>query len=229
MIQIENLTKIYKGIAGEVLALDKVNAKINPGENIVIIGKSGSGKSTLLNLLSGIDRPTSGKIEINGVDLNSLSEGGLASWRGKNVGIVFQFYQLLPTLNSLDNILFSMALVNKISSNHRRKKALRHLEEVGLGSKYNKFPNELSGGERQRVAIARSMANDPGLIIADEPTGNLDSKTGMQINDLFRLLNRQGTTLITVTHATIKEEEYNQVFAIEDGKLSQVNQNIVLS
>ena len=220
MIQLQNVDKRYESPGGDVLALRQTSLSISEGENVVIVGKSGSGKSTLLNIISGIDRPSSGRVIVNGQDLNALGENELALWRGKNVGIVFQFYQLLPTISVLDNVLFAMSLVNKIPKAERRSKAKLHLEEVGLADKLQKFPNELSGGERQRVAIARSMANSPTLIIADEPTGNLDSKTGEQINQLFKKLNDHGTTLLTVTHADITDRERDRVVHIADGILT---------
>ena len=220
MIKLENIDKYYTSAGDDVHALQDSNLTIDTGENVVIVGKSGSGKSTLLNIISGIDRPSSGEIEVNGQDLNALQENELALWRGKNVGVVFQFYQLLPTLSALDNVMFAMSLVNKVPRGERAKNGMRYLEEVGLEDKMRKFPNELSGGERQRVAIARSMANDPTIIIADEPTGNLDSKTGEQIDDLFRKLNQNGTTLLTVTHANIEGKVFDKVIHIEDGVLS---------
>lgn len=220
MIKLEGVEKYYSSAGGDVHALKNANLQIEQGENVVIVGKSGSGKSTLLNVISGIDRPSSGLIEVNGQDLNSLKENELALWRGRNIGIVFQFYQLLPTLSALDNVLFAMSLVNKIPKRERLVKAGEYLGEVGLGDKMKKFPNELSGGERQRVAIARSLANSPTMIIADEPTGNLDSKTGAQIDALFRKLNDNGTTLLTVTHANIDNRTFDRIVHIEDGVLS---------
>ena len=219
MIRLENINKVYQSIGGDVYALKKTNLTISQGENVVIIGNSGSGKSTLLNIISGIDRPTSGIIIVDGQDLNQLNENELALWRGNNVGIVFQFYQLLPTLSALDNILFAMNLVNKIPKAERQDKAMRHLEEVGLAGKARKFPNELSGGERQRVAIARSLANDPTIIIGDEPTGNLDSTTGKQIDEIFNGLNEKGTTLLRVTHANIENKVFDRIVHIQDGVL----------
>lgn len=220
MIQLEDVDKYYSSAGGDVHALNKTNLTISEGENVVIVGKSGSGKSTLLNVISGIDKASSGRVVVNGQNLNELNENELALWRGMNVGIVFQFYQLLPTLSTEDNVLFAMDLVNKISKSDRKVKARQHLEEVGLGGKMRKFPNELSGGERQRVAIARSLANDPTLIIADEPTGNLDSVTEAYINELFLKLNEAGTTLVTVTHANITNREFDRVIRIQDGILT---------
>jgi len=229
MIQLQQINKVYTSEGGNVNALREVNLNIREGENVVIIGKSGSGKSTLLNIISGIDRPTSGAIKVKGQDLNLLNENELAKWRGRHIGIVFQFYQLLPTLSALDNIIFAMNLVNKVPAKERKKKAIAHLAEVGLENKIRKFPNELSGGEGQRVAIARSMANEPEIIIADEPTGNLDSKTGTQINKLFDELNTKGTTVITVTHASVKDKIFDQVIQIEDGYLSKGSEGFNLT
>jgi putative ABC transport system ATP-binding protein len=220
MIQLHNINKIYQSLGSDVHALKDTNLKVDKGENVVLIGKSGSGKSTLLNIISGIDRPSSGNITVNAQNLNELNENQLACWRGWNVGIVFQFYQLLPTLSTLDNILFAMSLVGKIPGKERTRNAMKYLEQVGLESKLKKLPNELSGGERQRVAIARALANSPSLIIADEPTGNLDSKTGAQIDNLFKTLNQRGTTILTVTHAHIIDQNYDKVFHLEDGVLT---------
>lgn len=227
MIKLTNIDKLYTSGGGDVHALKNANLTISKGENVVIVGKSGSGKSTLLNVISGIDRPSLGKVVVNEQDLNSLNENELALWRGKNIGIVFQFYQLLPTLSALDNVLFAMSLVNKIEPRKRRSKAELHLEQVGLRGKAKKFPNELSGGERQRVAIARSLANSPAIIIADEPTGNLDSNTGEQINELFKKLNDNGTTMVTVTHSNISNKIFDKVIHIEDGILK--NQTEILN
>ena len=221
MIELRNVQKYYDSAAGAVHALQHFDLQIEAGENVVIVGKSGSGKSTLLNLISGIDRPSSGLVSVDGQALNQLNENELALWRGRHVGIVFQFYQLLPTLSAIDNVLFAMSLVNKVPKRERQKLAAKYLTEVGLGDKLKKYPNELSGGERQRVAIARSLANQPALIIADEPTGNLDSKTGAQIESLFQKVNQAGTTLITVTHANIEGKSYDRAIYIEDGKLSK--------
>lgn len=222
MIQLRKVNKIYQSPGGDVHALKNADLDINKGDNVVVIGKSGSGKSTLLNVLSGIDRPSSGDIVVDGQSLNALKENELALWRGQHIGIVFQFYQLFPTLSAKDNVLFAMDLVSKISKLERKAKAEYHLEAVGLADKLKKFPNELSGGERQRVAIARALANDPMLVIADEPTGNLDSKTGAQVNQLFQSLNDQGTTLITVTHANIADRNFDKVVHIQDGVLDRV-------
>jgi len=221
MIELSAIEKFYTSAGGDVHALRNFNLQIGQGENVVIVGKSGSGKSTLLNIISGIDRPDSGIVSVSGQNLADLNENELALWRGKHVGIVFQFYQLLPTLSALDNVLFAMSLVNKIEKRNREKQAINYLTEVGLGDKMKKFPNELSGGERQRVAIARSLANEPSVIIADEPTGNLDSKTGEQIEALFKKVNEAGTTVLTVTHANIENKVFDRAIYIEDGQLNK--------
>lgn len=226
MIKLNKINKIYDSLAGKVHALRDTDLQINKGESVAIIGKSGSGKSTLLNIISGIDRPEGGTIEVAGVALNELNESELAAWRGQNVGIVFQFYQLFPTLSALDNVLFSMDLVNVIPKKERKARALHLLEQVELSDKAKKFPNELSGGEKQRVAIARALANDPPIVVADEPTGNLDSKTGEQIHQLFQALHDAGKTIIIVTHENLSERRFDRVIPIKDGSL--MTQNVLL-
>lgn len=206
-------------MGGPVHALKDATLSVQAGDNVVIVGKSGSGKSTLLNIITGIDRAESGEVHINGSALTNLNESELAVWRGRSIGIVFQFYQLLPTLSAIDNILFAMELVNAIPAGERRSRAEGLLSQVGLGDKMKKYPNELSGGEKQRVAIARALANDPPLVVADEPTGNLDSKTSDQIHQLFLDLNKAGKTIIKVTHENIEHLHYNKVFRIVDGRI----------
>lgn len=220
MIELSKINKTYRGLAGDVHALINVDLNLPKGETTMIIGKSGSGKSTLLNIISGIDRPDSGELVIGGALLHSMKENELAKWRGRNVGVVFQSYQLIPTLTAIDNVLFSMDLVNSISKRDRRERAETLLKEVGLGHKLKKFPNELSGGEVQRVAIARALANDPPVLIADEPTGNLDSKTSDQIYELFASLKAMGKSLIIVTHEHIHERNFDRVFQMRDGVLT---------
>ncbi|MEL6537942.1 MAG: ABC transporter ATP-binding protein [Bacteroidota bacterium] len=219
MISLQQISKRYDSASGTVEALRQTNLEVPTGQHVAIVGKSGSGKSTLLNLIAGLDRPTAGSLVVGGVALNALSERELAAWRGHHVGIVFQFYQLIPTLSALDNVRFAMNLVNKLPKADRTARAESLLEEVGLADKLRKFPHELSGGQRQRVAIARALANDPQLLIADEPTGNLDSKTGGQIEALFARVHAQGTTVVTVTHARIEGKGYDAVWHIEDGTL----------
>jgi putative ABC transport system ATP-binding protein len=219
MIQLKKVNKIYAGLAGKVHALIDADILIEKGESTVIIGKSGSGKSTLLNIFSGIDRCESGQVLINNVFLHTLSENELAKWRGKNIGIVFQNFQLIPTLSALDNVLFPMDLVNVIYKKERKVRAKKLLTDVGLEDKINKFPNELSGGEIQRVAIARALANDPPIILADEPTGNLDSITGDKIYQVFQSLIEMGKTIVIVTHENICKRNFSKVITIQDGKI----------
>jgi putative ABC transport system ATP-binding protein len=224
MIILNKINKTYQGLSGQVRALTDATISIQRGDNVVIIGKSGSGKSTLLNIITGIDRADSGEISINGTMLGAMSEGPMANWRGRNIGIVFQFYQLLPTLTAFDNLLFSMELVKIIPASHRKARAHQLLEQVGLSHKTMKYPNELSGGEKQRVAIARALANDPPIIVADEPTGNLDSKTSEQIHELFYSLNNAGKTIIKVTHERVSHLKFNKLFHINDGMLESQKQ-----
>jgi putative ABC transport system ATP-binding protein len=219
MIQLEKVNKIYKGMAGDVHALIDADLTIAKGESTVIVGKSGSGKSTLLNIISGIDRAETGEVIVNGTPLHTLGENELSKWRGKNVGVVFQSFQLIPTLSALDNVLFPMDLVNVIPKNQRKERAKKLLAAVGLGDKVNKFPNELSGGEIQRVAIARSLANDPPIVLADEPTGNLDSKTGDQIYGLFQSLIEMGKNLVIVTHENVSSRNFAKLITIKDGEI----------
>jgi putative ABC transport system ATP-binding protein len=223
MIYLKKVNKTYQGLAGPVHALINVDLKIAKGENVVIIGKSGSGKSTLLNIISGIDRAEEGELVINGTSLHTLKENELAKWRGKNVGVVFQSYQLIPTLSALDNVLFPMDLVHAIPSRDRKSRAVQLLTDVGLGDKIKKFPNELSGGEGQRVAIARALANDPAIVIADEPTGNLDSKTSDQIYELFATLKTRGKNLVIVTHEHVRERNFDRVLLMQDGVLTMAD------
>lgn len=226
MIQLSKVNKFYNSLAGKVHALQDTSLTIESGEMLAIIGKSGSGKSTLLNIISGIDRPESGDVIINKILLNNLNESDLAAWRGRNVGIVFQFYQLFPTLSALDNVLFSMDLVNVIPKKERKTRAMDLLSQVELSNKIKKFPNELSGGEKQRVAIARALANDPPILVADEPTGNLDSTTGEQIHQLFQSLHHMGKTIIIVTHENLSERRFDRIIPIKDGSL--MTQNVII-
>lgn len=219
MIQLKKVNKTYHGLAGPVHALIDVDLFVSKGESLLVVGKSGSGKSTLLNVISGIDRAEGGTLEVGDTNMMKLTESDLARWRGRNVGIVFQSYQLVPTLSVLDNIIFPMDLVNAIPKKERKERAECLLGEVGLVAKAKKYPTELSGGEAQRVAIARAMANDPGILIADEPTGNLDSATGEQIYQLFKQQQVKGKNLIVVTHELDRERSFDRVVYMQDGKL----------
>jgi len=199
-VQVSDVVKAYPLSAGEVVAVDHLSLDIAHGEFVAVVGRSGSGKTTLLNLLAGIDRPTSGTVRVAGADLGSLSESGLAAWRGQNVGLVFQFFQLLPTLTVVENVMLPMDFAKKIPVGERRDRAQQLLERVGIGDQADKVPATLSGGQQQRAAIARALANDPPILLADEPTGNLDSVTAEAVLELFADLNADGQTIVVVTH-----------------------------
>ena len=219
LIELRGVQKAYKTVAGDYLVLKGIDLSFQGGEFISIIGKSGSGKTTLLNMITGIDRPTSGEVWVNGTPLHQLSEGQMARWRGRNLGIVFQFFQLLPTLSILENILLAMDFAGKIPSAERKTRALYLLDLVGLADHAYKLPLALSGGQQQRVAIARALANDPPIIIADEPTGNLDSKTAESVFELFNQLVAQGKTIIIVTHDSGLAKRTHRTALIADGEI----------
>jgi putative ABC transport system ATP-binding protein len=218
-IQLRNVTKSFSLASGEFYALKNVNLTIPTGQLVAITGKSGSGKSTLLNLIAGIDKPTDGGVSINGVQIEKLPESALATWRGKNIGVVFQFFQLLPTLTILENVMLPMDFCNSYPKKERKDRALSLLELVGIEEQADKLPNELSGGQQQRAAIARALANDPPILIADEPTGNLDSQTATSIFELFSALTRAGKTVIIVTHERDFSDYFEHVIAIADGEI----------
>ena len=199
-IEVSDVVKTYPLPAGDVVAVDHISLTVEPGEFVAVVGRSGSGKTTLLNLLAGIDRPTLGMVHVAGADLGSLSESDLAGWRGENVGLVFQFFQLLPTLTVIENVLLPMDFARKIPVRERRDRARALLERVGVGDQADKVPATLSGGQQQRAAIARALANEPPLLLADEPTGNLDSATASAVLELFADLNADGQTIVVVTH-----------------------------
>jgi putative ABC transport system ATP-binding protein len=218
-IQVSDVVKAYPLSAGEVIAIDRVNLDIAHGEFVAVVGRSGSGKTTLLNLLAGIDRPTSGAVRVVGADLGSLSESGLAAWRGHNVGLVFQFFQLLPTLTVVENVMLPMDFAKKIQVGDRRDRAQHLLERVGVGDQADKLPATLSGGQQQRAAIARALANDPPLLLADEPTGNLDSATAEAVLELFADLNTDGQTIVVVTHERDVRSIVGREITLMDGRV----------
>lgn len=219
-IHLANVGKTFPLADGQSFkALSHLDLNVNRGEWVGIVGKSGSGKSTLLNLVTGIDQATTGKITIGGQSLNILSESQLAQWRGRNVGIVFQFFQLMPTLTVLENLLFAMDLVGVISPANRAHKARQLLDRVGLTDQARKLPQALSGGQQQRVAIARALANDPPLLVADEPTGNLDTQTSESILALFETIRQQGVTLVVVTHDDDVARRADRIIRLRDGQI----------
>ena len=221
-IKLDNLVKTYNGSDQSFNALSNINLTIRNGEFIIICGKSGSGKSTLLNMISGIDTPTSGEVWVDGAPLHKLTSDQLAKWRGKRVGIVFQFFQLMPTLNALENILLPMEFVDTIPRHQQQAKAKELLERVGVSKLAKKFPHTLSGGEKQRVAIARALANNPDLIVADEPTGNIDTENTAIIHSLFNKLVDEGKTVVYVTHEQQLKLAYTRLLNVEDGEITHI-------
>ncbi len=219
MIDLRGVHKYYKTAVGDYHALNSIDLQINAGEFVSIIGKSGSGKSTLLNMITGIDRPTSGEVFVNDAAVHELNENRMARWRGKTLGIVFQFFQLLPTISVIENIMLPMDFCRTVPIREREKRALDLLETVELADHAYKLPTALSGGQQQRVAIARALANDPPIIIADEPTGNLDSKTAEAVFALFNDLAAKGKTIIIVTHDSALAKRTQRTALIADGEI----------
>src|SRR5512147_231773 len=219
IIDMKNVNKSYKTAVGDYPALKNIELQINSGEFVSIIGKFGSGKSTLLNMITGIDRPNTGEVFVNDTAVHQLSENKMARWRGKNLGIVFQFFQLLPTISVIENIMLPMDFCRTYPMRQREKRALELLELVELAEHAYKLPTALSGGQQQRVAIARALANDPPVVIADEPTGNLDSRTADSVFELFRNLVQQGKTIIIVTHDSGLAKRTDRTALITDGEI----------
>lgn len=221
-IRLEKVEKVYAMGKRDFHALRGIDLQIEPGEFVAIVGPSGSGKSTILNLLTGIDRPSAGTVKIGDVEITKLSENRLAKWRGENIGIVFQFFQLMPTLTALENVMLPLHLRGakaKWAGRESRQRALDNLELVGLLNHSHHLPAELSGGEQQRIAIARALANDPPLIVADEPTGNLDTQTGEVIFGIFRRLAAEGKTVIYVTHDNQLARQAQRLIQVRDGQI----------
>lgn len=221
IIEIRNLDKSYRTLAGDYPALRDVNLTITAGEFAVIFGKSGAGKSTLMNMITGIDRPTSGSIQVCGVDLQQLGEDQTSRWRGLNVGVVFQFFQLFPTLTVIENVVAPMDFCGTFPTEDRYERAMYLLEQVDIAEHARKLPTEISGGQQQRLAIARALANDPQLIVADEPTGNLDSKTAQRVYDLFEDVVGRGHTLVVVSHDEDVARRASHYIEIRDGRISR--------
>lgn len=221
MISLQQVSKTYETPAGRFSALKQIDLEIQPGEFVGVVGKSGSGKSTLLNMVAGIDRPSSGSVAVAGTEIHALSENSLAVWRGRNVGFVFQFFQLLPTLTAAENVMLPMDFCKSFPSRERRKRALGLLERVAVARHADKLPATLSGGEQQRVAIARALANEPPLVLADEPTGNLDSVTATAILDLFRDMANHGTTVVIATHEADIARVIDRTVEISDGSIQR--------
>jgi putative ABC transport system ATP-binding protein len=217
LIQMRGVDKVYRTGKLEYQALRGVDLEIERGDLVAVVGPSGSGKTTIMNMITGIDRPTRGEVIVEDASIHAMSEEKLASWRGANVGIVFQFFQLLPTLTALENAMLPLDFARQGSKRERRGRAAHNLELVGLADKLDHLPSELSGGEQQRVAIARALATDPKLLIGDEPTGNLDTQTAGQMFELLAELNRHGKTVMYVTHDPTLAARAHRVVTIRDG------------
>ncbi len=219
LINLKDVVKSYKTEAGQITVLKKIALSVEKAEFVGVIGKSGSGKSTLINMVTGIDRPSSGEVWVSDTPIHTLNEGDVAKWRGKNLGIVFQFFQLLPTLSVIENVVLPMDFANVYKKNERYKKAMEYLDLVDVADQANKMPLQLSGGQQQRVAIARALANNPPLMVADEPTGNLDSKTAEMIFNLFERLVKDGKTILMVTHDSDQAVRVGRTIIISDGEI----------
>jgi putative ABC transport system ATP-binding protein len=225
LIDLQDVVKTYETGAGGVTVLKDISLQVQPGEFVGVVGPSGSGKSTLLNMITGIDRPTSGEVYVSGEAVHEMSENQLARWRGKNVGVIFQFFQLLPTLTILENVMLPMDFCNVYKRRERKEKAMHLLEQVSITDHAHKLPSGLSGGEQQRAAIARAMANDPTVIVADEPTGNLDTTTANEVFALFESLVNQGKTMMVVTHDQSLSGRMERVIHLLDGRIDRDHNN----
>jgi putative ABC transport system ATP-binding protein len=219
LVHVDNVVKNFQGPAGVIHVLKSVSLTVDAGEFVGVRGPSGSGKSTLINMITGIDRPTSGSVRVAGQPIEKMSENSLARFRGKHIGVIFQFFQLLPTLSIVENVMLPMDFCRMWKPRERPQRAMMLLEQVGLADQANKLPNTLSGGQQQRAAIARALANDPPLLMGDEPTGNLDSKTADMVFTLFADLVSKGKTFIMVTHDVELARRMPRLVEVADGVL----------
>lgn len=220
LIDLRNITKSYETEAGDFLALKELDLNVSPGEFVAVVGKSGSGKSTLINMITGIDRPSHGEVIVDKTPIHLLSEGKMAEWRGRHMGIVFQFFQLLPTLTVAENIMLPMDFCNMYKPSERYDRAIHLLSLVEMEEQANKLPSAVSGGQQQRAAIARALANDPPIIVADEPTGNLDSNTADAVFEMFeKLVNDEDKTILMVTHDNDLASRVKRKLTIADGEI----------
>ncbi len=219
LINLQKVVKAYNTPVGDFIALNGIDLQIGKGEFVGVVGKSGSGKSTLINMITGIDRPTSGDIFVGDQAIHNLKEGPMAEWRGRNMGVIFQFFQLLPMLSCIENVMLPMDFNNTYPLRERQDRAMHILEQVEMADHAFKLPSEVSGGQQQRVAIARALANDPPLLAADEPTGNLDSKTADSVFRLFENLVADGKTILMVTHDNELANRVTRTITIADGEI----------
>lgn len=224
VIRMRGITKTFKSAAGEATVLKGIDLDILQGQFVSIVGRSGSGKSTLVNMITGIDRPTTGSVEVGNQLIHKMPESSMALWRGKNLGIVFQFFQLLPMLTLIENVMLPMDFCNIYAPASREPRALDLLRRVGLETQAHKLPGEVAGGQQQSAAVARALANDPPILIADEPTGNLDSHTAEQVMGIFKELAGQGKTILFVTHDRLLAQRTDRMLLISDGELVSENQ-----
>jgi putative ABC transport system ATP-binding protein len=218
-IDLRGVGKTFDAASSGIMALGGIDLRICSGERVAIVGRSGSGKTTLVNMLTGIDSPSQGAIEVAGARLHQMSQEQLAVWRGRSVGIIFQFFHLLPTLTVAENVVLPMDFARHGRSNERLRRALELLEQLGIADQAGKLPADLSGGQQQRAAIARALANDPPLIVADEPTGNLDSTTSDQVMTLLAAFARQGKTVVAVTHERDLGRFFDRIVSLRDGRI----------
>jgi putative ABC transport system ATP-binding protein len=225
VIELKKVRKRFDTSAGTFTALDDVDLQVSRGEFLAVVGKSGSGKSTLLNMLAGIDRPSSGEVFVTDTPVHTLTQDQLSAWRGKSVGVVFQFFQLLPTLTALENVMLPMDFAGGVVAKEREAWAMKLLERVGVLEQAHKLPSSLSGGQQQRVAIARALANDPPLLLADEPTGNLDSRTAEQVLNLFADFAASGKTVVMVTHERDVSAWVSRTVTLADGRIIKSEAN----
>ena len=221
VVQVKDVVKTFPVGGGEITVLKGLSFDVKPGEFVSIVGPSGNGKSTLLNMITGIDRPTHGEVIVTGREVHKMSENQLAAWRGQHVGIIFQFFQMLPALTLLQNVMLPMDFAKKYTTRERKERALHLLETVDLADQANKLPGNVSGGQQQRAAIARALANDPELLVADEPTGNLDTRTANDVFDMFVQLVKEGKTLVMVTHDKELSRRVPRVVEIIDGRITR--------
>lgn len=222
IVEINDVFKRFPVGDDELTILKGVSFNVKKGEFVTIVGPSGNGKSTLLNMITGIDHPSEGAVKVTGREVHAMSENQLAKWRGEDVGIIFQFFQMLPALSLLQNVILPMDFARKYTPKEREERAIHLLDSVDLADQAHKLPGQVSGGQQQRAAIARALANDPPLIVADEPTGNLDSKTGTAVFEMFmKLVNQEGKTMIMVTHDKELASQVPRVIEILDGHISR--------
>ena len=221
LIELRGVVKEYPSAAGAVPALRGIDLNVDAGEFVGVVGRSGSGKTTLMNMIAGLDRPTRGKVSVGGTPVHGLAEDELAAWRGRAVGVVFQSFELLPTLSALDNVVLPMDFAGHLGVREQRDRALRLLDAVGVGEHAGKLPSAMSGGQQQRVAIARALANDPELILADEPTGNLDSQTADAVVELFGRLASEGKTVLLVSHDPDLATRVTRTVVVSDGTIAE--------